>query len=138
MDDYESDVPDDVDVYRLIPTQQCEVVDGEWEFASWAFDNSSLPGHQEEMSVILGDRLAELNRRPEDLPVYTYPEEADRWGVAAMSAGCVRGISGQQIVRSPTSREPAHGDVIGVKNHKRRKRLKACARWVVRPAAPVS
>lgn len=125
----------DTEIYRLIPTEQCDPVDGQWVFRSAAFDNSSIAGFENEMSVVLGDTLAAHERRAEDLPEHAYPDDP-RWGVAVLVARCVEDVPEQSIHRTPTEAEPAHGDVRGAKNPKRRKRLKKCAEWVVPPAAP--
>jgi hypothetical protein len=131
----DSPVDDDVVVYRLVPTTWCDVIEGAWEFQSGAFDNSS--GDANDMSVVLGDTLAALNGDPEELP------ETTAWGVAALEVAYLRHQEEQRIGRSPVAgsielRDRAHGDVIGPKNAKRRKRLKRHAWWVVRPALPPS
>lgn len=130
-------IDDATPVYRLVPIDQCEIHDGAWTFRSGAFDNSSMEGYEQEMSVVLGDTLAALDRDPADLPERAYPEDTDRWGLAVLMASCVRSVPDQTIQRSPTPEEAAHGDVVGKKNGSRRKRLKACATWVVPPAARV-
>lgn len=131
------DVPvgDDVVVYRLVPTTWCDVIEGEWAFQSGAFDNSS--GDDQAMSVVLGDTLDALTGTPDDLP------ESEQWGVAALQAAFLRHEEQQDLRRSPLPgsqemRDCAHGDVIGPKNQKRRRRLKKHARWVVPPAAPAA
>jgi hypothetical protein len=129
----EARVEDGVVLYRLVPTVWCDVVEGEWAFQSGAFDNSS--GTDLDMSVVLGDTLQALNGRPDELP------DTDQWGVAGLEAGFLRHQEQQEFRRSPVLgslelRDRAHGDVIGPKNTKRRRRIKAHAWWVVRPAAP--
>jgi hypothetical protein len=132
MDD---DVAPDTRIYRLVPTNQCDPVAGEWRFRSAAFDNSSLAGFENEMSVVLGDTLGALERDPSDLPERAYPGNPD-WGVAVMAAGCITQVPEQTLHRTPTEAEPAHGDGRGSKNSGRRKRLKKCAEWVIPPASP--
>jgi len=122
-------VGDEVALYRLIPTAQCDVVDGEWAFQSAAFDNTS---GTDEMSIVLGDTLQLLERVPDDLPERIFGGDPDRWGVAVLSASAVR-AEDQDIRRSPVAEEPAHGDVVGPKGSKRRRRLKKSAEWVVPP-----
>ena len=124
-------VADNVALFRLVPTDQCAAVDGEWEFQSAAFDNND----GDDMSVVLGDTLALLERVPEDLPARIFQDPA-RWGVAVVVTQYVRDEEGQLVLRTPTEMEPAHGDVRGAKNPKRRKRLKKHAEWVIRPQAP--
>jgi hypothetical protein len=125
-------------VYRLIPTYWCEAVDGQWEFKSGAFDNAT-PGEEgespDDMSVIVGDTLAALGRIPDAIPAET-PWAGDDYGVARLEVGWLREEAKQETLRSPEEEEPAHGDVRGKKNGKRRKKLKAHARWVVRPTTP--
>jgi hypothetical protein len=133
-------VGDDVVVYRLIPVWQCKMVDGAWEFNSGAFDNAS-PEFEgdgtEDMSVVLGDHLAALNRLPEDLPEDTLWADL-QWGVAALQVHFLRHEEDQEVLRTPREDEPAHGDVRGTKNTKRRRRLKKHAVWIVQPALPAS
>lgn len=131
----------DVLVYRLIPTCNCQAIDGEWEFQSGAFDNASPmnPGESsEDMSVALGDMLAVLSRFPESLPIDAPACAAnpDDWGVAVLASRFLLHEESQELRRTPQDDEPAHGDVRGKKNLKRRRRLKKHANWVVQPARP--
>ena len=110
----------------------------EWEFQSGAFDNATPEGPDDspdDMSVALGDTLEAFGRVPTSLPTDT-PWASEEWGVAALETAFLRHQEGQEILRTPKAEEPAHGDVRGRKNQKRRRRLKAHANWVVRPAAP--
>ena len=117
-------------VYRLIPTDHCGVgEDGQWAFQSAAFDNND----GNDMSVVLGDTLEALGRRPEDLPEYTFGDST-RWGVAVLRAADLFDEE-QEILRTRQPGEPAHADVRGPKNPRRRKRIKKRAQWVVRPGA---
>jgi hypothetical protein len=118
----------------LIPVELCEPVEDGWEFRSGAFANSTEEGFENEMSIVVGDTLAHHQRLPEDLPGFSHPEEAEQWGVAKVKTEAVRTINEQEIVRSPEPEEPAHGDVRGTKNTKRRKKFKKLASWVVEPA----
>lgn len=88
-----------------------------------------------ELSVVLGDTLAALDGAPEDLP-----DDAS-WGVAGLMARLLRNEEDQEIRRSPVPesqelRDRAHGDVVGAKGQKRRRRLKKHAWWVIEPAVP--
>lgn len=124
-------------VYRLVPTWACDVIDGQWEFQSSAFDNATPQDPNEspdDMSVVLGDTLAALQRAADDLPSFT-SWAGDEWGVAILSVRYLRNDEQQELRRTPQDEEPAHGDVRGKKSPKRRKRLKAHANWLVRPAA---
>jgi hypothetical protein len=133
----QGEISGEVWLYRLVKVTNCDFIDGEWHFQSSAFsNNSNRPGNENEMSVVLGDTLQQLEREPEDLPEVTFPEAPKLWGVAKLRVDCVRGVPGQEVVRSPKEKEPAHGDVLGEKKAKRRRKLKACAAWVVKPAAP--
>lgn len=128
---------DDESVYRLVKVSECKVVDGRWEFQSGAFSNST-PQHDDErddeMSVVLADTLSALDRSAENLPVETpCPGEPEIWGVAKLNAGFLRKDEKQEVLRSAKDDEPAHGDVRGPKNPKRRKRLKKHASWVIEP-----
>lgn len=128
---------DDVLVYRLVPIWACDGTSGDWEFQSSAFDNATPQVSEEspdDMSVVLSDTLAALERFPQDLPDHT-PWAGDHWGVAVLEVQYLHHEEQQELRRTPQDDEPAHGDVRGKKNSKRRKRLKAHAQWVVRPAA---
>jgi hypothetical protein len=131
-------VPDDGYVFRLIPVGSCDVVDGQWEFQSGAFDNASPLSDDEsslDMSVALGDALEALGRLPEHLPIETpCAGRPELWGVAMLQIGYLRNKEDQEILRTRQDDELAHGDVRGVKNTKRRRRLKKHAKWVIRPA----
>jgi hypothetical protein len=130
-------VGDDVLVYRLVPTHQCDVIEGQWEFQSAAFDNASPEAADDcpdDMSVVLGDTLASLGRSPEALPTDT-PWAGEDYGVAVLRVGYLSDEEQQVVLRTPEDAEPAHGDVCGKKGSKRRKRLKKHASWAVRPAA---
>jgi hypothetical protein len=133
----EAPVADEIDVYRLIPVGQCDVVDGRWEFQSSAFDNSTpfqAGERDDEMSVVLQDTLEALDRVPERLPLETpCSGDPDLWGVARLNVGFLRNDEAQEVLRSPNSEELAHGDVRGTKNSSRRRRLKKHAEWIIRP-----
>jgi hypothetical protein len=91
---------------------------------SSAFQNTS---NTDQMSIVLGDRLAQLRRPREDARA-TRPD----WFVVSLSAGDVRGEE-QGVVRDPTTDEAAHGNVVGEKKPARRRRLRDMAQWVVAP-----
>lgn len=133
----EPEIDDASAVYRMIPVGSCEVIDGQWEFQSAAFDNASpltFGGRDDEMSVILSDKLAALKRVPERLPLETpCAGDPESWGVARLNVGFLRSKEDQEVLRSPTDDERAHGDVRGKKGYKRRRRLKQHAEWVIRP-----
>lgn len=130
-------IADDEHVYRLVKISACKAIEGRWEFQSGAFDNSTPSNDSErddEMSVVLGDTLSALGRLPQNLPGESaLAGDAEVWGVAALNVGFLRKYEEQDIHRSQSADEPAHGDVRGQKNAKRRKRLKKHAKWVIEP-----
>jgi hypothetical protein len=135
------EVDDDTLIYRLVPAWNCQAVNGQWEFQSGAFDNASpiTDGEpKDDMSVILGDTLAALSRVPEALPIEAdaCSDDREEWGVAVLQARFLRNEESQDIRRTPMEDEPAHGDVRGTKNLKRRRRIKKQANWVIRPTRP--
>jgi hypothetical protein len=135
-------VADETDVYRLVSVDACDVRDGRWEFQSGAFDNSTPINDGErddEMSVVLGDTLALLDRVPDNLPIETpCAGEPALWGVARLNAGFLKNDMNQSIHRTAKEDELAHGDVRGAKNPKRRKKIKKHATWVIEPAMPAA
>ena len=136
-DEPDPPIGDDVLVYRLVPTTQCNFIDGQWVFQSAAFDNASPESDEDcpdDMSVVLGDRLAELGRSPKDLPTDSL-WAGEKWGVAALPVQYLRDEEQQKPLRTPEEDEQAHGDICGKKAPKRRKRLKKHASWIVEPAA---
>ncbi len=126
-------VPDPTPLYRLVPTDHCDPVNGAWVFQSGAFDNND----DDDMSVVLDDTLQALGRIPDDLPDRTFPGQVGRWGVAVIhDAGYLQNDEEQEVRRTPRAEEPAHADVHGRKRGSRRKRIKARAKWVLEPSAP--
>jgi hypothetical protein len=128
-------VVDDVDVHRLLNPAldiDWDHDEGRWVVKSSAFQNPTKPEPTNRMSVVLGDTLEAMDRPPEDAR-RAKPE----WYVAALTAGFVR-TEDQEVERSPTDEEPAHGDVVGDKKSRaRRRRFADAARWVVEPPPPV-
>lgn len=140
-------VDEDILIFRMVKTSQCQPKNGKWEFQSNAFaNNSPAPedpdGPKVDMSVVLGDTLEDEDRKPEDLP---NPDEGapnmsgEEWGVAVVPAKALRDDAAQTILRTPNlPHEPAHGDVRGRKRSgKERTIIKQNAEWVICPAAPV-
>jgi PAS domain-containing protein len=98
--------------------------DGRWIVRSRAFQNST---GTDRMSVVLGDRMEEDDRPPEDA-CRTKPD----WYVVSLVARQVRDEE-QEIERDSLQEEPAHGNVVGSKPRNRRKRFAEVAEWVVMP-----
>lgn len=132
MDIPADDAPVDagVTIYRLVKTTQCSPRGDQWAFQSGAFDNND----GDDMSVVLGDTLRALDRGPDDLPERLFPDEPDEWGVAALPAEALLDEE-QELRRTPTEQERAHGDARGKKGSSRRKRLKRRAEWIRQPRA---
>jgi hypothetical protein len=126
---HELPIGDSTDLFRLVPPLDVDwdENDGTWIVKSSAFQNTSGTN---QMSVVLGDRLAELGRPPEDAR-HSMPERF----VVALTAGEVRGEE-QEVERAATPIEPAHGNVVGDKGKTRRRRFAALARWIVDPPPP--
>lgn len=129
----EAEEPDDLTVadechlFRRIPGNQIKPTnDGGYQPISGAFNNSSGP--ERSMSVSLGDTMEAYDRTPGDL-VAPYPDTY----VASITARLARDEE-QVLRRSPTGEDVAHGDVIGDKNSKsRRRRFAKAAEWAVPP-----
>ena len=120
-------VLDDVLLYRAVHSERL-VWDDERQcrrISSAAFMNTSGTS---DMSVVLGDQLHEDRRAPGSILASFTPDH----GLVSLTAGIVRSLE-QAVVRSPNNAEPAHGDVVGKKNGRRRRELAAVARWVCPP-----
>lgn len=81
----------------------------------------------EEMSVVLGDKLAEEGRPPRE----ALTQEPDFFLVAISTADAEE--QEQKVKRTPREKEPAHGDVIGRKPKRVARALRDRAEWVVAP-----
>lgn len=81
----------------------------------------------EEMSVVLGDKLAEEGRLPQE----ALAKEPDFFLVAITAADAEE--QEQTVKRTPKDEEPAHGDVIGKKPKRVARALRDRAEWVVAP-----
>lgn len=81
----------------------------------------------EEMSVVLGDKLAEEGRSSREV----LTEEPDFFLVAITAADAEE--QEQRVKRTPLEKEPAHGDVIGKKPKRVARALRDRAEWVVAP-----
>lgn len=122
-----------MDLHRLLNPEldiDWDHDEARWVVKSSAFQNPTRPDKTNRMSVVCGDTLDSMGRPPEDAR-RTKPG----WYVAALTAGFVR-AEDQEVQRSPTHEEPAHGDVVGDKGGGRRRRFARAARWVVEPPPP--
>jgi hypothetical protein len=124
MPDPEDDrsVEDACRVYRWLGHN-----DFKWDYNLARARPTSAVFQHDEMSVVLGDTLAESDRQPEDVANPC---------LVSLEAGCVRARS-QTIRRDPTEDEPAHGLVVGRKTGSVRNALARCAALVVGPDPPV-
>jgi hypothetical protein len=115
-------IADETQLYRRITQAQLVSDDnaGCRRVSSGAFDN-------EDLSVALGDKLAEDSRTPESVLV-NYPSEC----LVAFTAGVARAVA-QVIYREPEPDEPAHGIVFGKKKKSVKHALHDAAVWVVQP-----
>jgi hypothetical protein len=129
----DADVPDDVELYRLVHPEHGVTWDEDenrWRPSSAAFQNPTKPVKTDRMSVVLGDTLEECGRLPEDAR-----RSKPDWWVVALTAAFVRQEE-QEVERDPTGDEPAHGSVVGEKKPPRRSRFAEAARWIVEPPTP--
>jgi len=99
------------------------------EWREGVFKNFPRP-EERRMSVVVQDRLDELNRSPASIL-----DGLVGYGLIGIRAGDVREEE-QRIERTPRDDEPAHGDVWGDKPGARRRKLAAKAFWVVPPPDP--
>jgi hypothetical protein len=120
-------VEDDTLLYRRVhKVHYSRRPDGSFRLRETAFKN--FPGGGLDMSVQLGDRLAELAKSPEDV----LKGHDSTFGLAALRTKVVRDEE-QSVERTPKPDDLAHGDVIGEKPTGRRKRFAAAAWWAVEP-----
>jgi hypothetical protein len=129
-DEDDQSIADDAELYRRVPPEHCRFIGGEVEVREGAFKNFPHP-ELKRMSVVLGDRLAELERDPR-----TILKGHEHCGVVVLRAGPLRHDEEQKLQRTPKPEELAHGDVVGDKPASRKKRLAAMAEWVIRPPDP--
>jgi hypothetical protein len=108
-------VDDETLVYRWVPRDQI-VADpkmGRYRPSTNAFHNTT---GTDRMSVLLGDTLAAQHRDPASLP------DALRT-LGSLATSFVRQDCGQEVNRSPTPTELAHGDVVGSDSKKIRSKM---------------
>jgi hypothetical protein len=110
---------------RIHPVHYKRQPDGSFRIRDGAFKN---PRDRLDMSVQLGDTMADIGLTPNDL----VSEFGTDWGVAAISVK-VANDEDQTVERTPREHDEAHGDVVGEKPTSRRKRFAAAACWTVQP-----
>jgi hypothetical protein len=127
----DTSISDDAVLWRRVPVPLVDFDATPPRPKSQAFDNSSPrpDGSADGMSVFLADEAKDPSRL-----VVNHPGG----GVIAITAGDIRSISGQALVREPSDPGDPDGHVVvyGSKNPKRRKKFrdKAVARgWVIEP-----
>jgi hypothetical protein len=119
-------VEDDTLLYRRVhKVHYSRRPDGSFRLRETAFKN---PKDRVDMSVQLGDRLAELGKSPEDV----LEGHDSSFGLAALRTKVVRDEE-QAVERTPRPDDLAHGDVVGEKPTGRRKRFAEAACWAVTP-----
>jgi len=126
----ETGVAPDVELYRLVHPEyhvDWDHDENRWRVKSSAFQNSTKPVKSDRMSVVLGDTLENEGRSPEDAR-RTKPT----WYVVSLTTHFVTSEQ-QEVERDPIPEEPAHGNVVGAKNPRRRSRFARAARWIVEP-----
>lgn len=122
-------VPDAVVLYRRVDRRLLkESAGGCIRVTSAAFKQDP------ELSVVLGDQLAEDGRPPETT--------LERWPGQYLISFLARDVRSTKppldVVRSPTEEEPAHGDVIGRKTGAVIKALHEAAAWALAPPGACS
>jgi hypothetical protein len=122
-------VDDATDLYRRVPPEHYKIGGGGPVIRDGAFKNFPNP-ERRRMSISLSDTLAASGGTPSAL-LDGYPT----YGLVAIDARSVR-AEDQAVERTPTTDDPAHGDVVGDKPASRRKRLAKQARWIVQPPSP--
>lgn len=120
-------VEDDTLLYRRVHQVHYKLQeDGSFRIRETAFKN---PKDGKDMSVQLGDTLADLGKTPNDVLVGV---DASMYGVAAIQAKVVTDED-QTVERTPKPGDEAHGDVVGDKPTGRRKLFASAACWAVPP-----
>lgn len=114
-------------LYRWVAPAHIRRTEDGIECRDGAFKNFPNP-ETRCMSIVLDDALRLQQREPQSIlslrPGY---------GLVALTAGEVREMEHQRVLRSPRPEEPAHGDVWGDKSAGRRRRLAQMARWIIQP-----
>ena len=119
----DSSIRDEVDLFRRIhPDHHLH-----WDYnlgcrrvTSGAFDDP-------ELSVVLGDTLAELRREP-----ITILDRFEGEFLVRFTAGTARGAQ-QRVCRDSDPDEEAHGLVVGRKTGATKRALREASLWVVQP-----
>jgi hypothetical protein len=115
-------------LYRWVAPAHIRRTSAGIECRDGAFKNFPNP-ETLRMSIVLDDTLREHEREPDSILVLR-----SGYGLVALTAGEVRNLEQQRVLRSPRPEEPAHGDVWGEKSVGRRRRLAQLARWIIEPS----
>lgn len=119
----DASIRDETDLFRRVhPNHVVPDLNGDYP----RLRPSSAAFKDVEMSVNLADTLAEEGLDP-SFAVREHPHHF----LAAITAGDARTDPALAIVRSPTDRDPTHGDVLGEKRKSWRSRMAQLARWEI-------
>jgi hypothetical protein len=121
--DRDAPVPDDVSLFRRV-----HPVHLLWDENLECSRLSTGLFRDPNMSVDLGDKLAELEIEPSSL-ISAHPDHA----LVAFLAGAAR-EQNQDVVREPTETQPTHGLVVGKKTGARQRALARASASIVSPA----
>ena len=120
-------ISDEDRLFRRVPPEWVVCDDNRRPIAvsSAAFSNSSDGSG---MSVSIESVMTRKNLSEQDIL-----REYEGFGLVAITAGLAR-EKGQGIVKKPTDRDPAHGEVTGKKRVSVKRAFKRNAEWIVRPS----
>jgi hypothetical protein len=115
----ETAVLDDLELFHRVPPNMIV-----WDLNEHRYrPTTGLFRKRERVSVYLEDKLTEESREPVSV-LAGYPDHS----LAASIVRTVRRES-QEVVRSPTDAEPAHGDVVGKKSTTCAERIALATSW---------
>ncbi len=128
-------VPDDTRLFRRLPpvwvVEDVKRAEG-FRPSSQAFQNNTKPVKTNSMSIYLEDTLDSLGRTPASVVA------GSDFLLVALKAGFVRAQDHQEVERTPTSEEPAHGDVVGDKPSRVKDSFAREAEWTVPPSVGIA
>jgi hypothetical protein len=121
----DSSVPSDLKLYRRISPEYHLVRDENADAACCRISSGAF--RHEGLSVLLHDTLAESGREPHQVVTGAEPY------LVSVTAEQMRD-AGQVVCREPNEEDCAHGEVVGSKGSRsRKKKLLRAAVWEVRP-----